>query len=94
MGEAKHRFKHRHERMARGAAGRFVALELNLREFEIPVAVFVPDKGVDGVGGYVETIVGISRRTSRTVFSSSLMIQRSTKENVIGLPAVAPMPQS
>ena len=59
MSEAQNRFEHRHERVTRGAAGRFVALELDFGELKVPVAVLVPDEGVDGIGGNVETIVGI-----------------------------------
>ena len=57
MSEAQNRFEHRHERVTRGAAGRFVALELDFGELKVPVAVLVPDEGVDGVGSNVETIV-------------------------------------
>ena len=59
MGQAQHGFQHAHQGAA-GAAllGLVAGLDLHLGQFQIPVAVLVPDEFVDGLGEQVEAVVG------------------------------------
>ena len=41
-----------------GAFRRWCEVEAEFDEFEVPVTEFAPEELVDGVGGFVETVVG------------------------------------
>ena len=59
VSQAKDRFQHANQRLTRTALRGFVALShLDLRQFEVPVTVLVPNEGVDGVGSVVKTPLG------------------------------------
>jgi hypothetical protein len=55
VGQAQHGFQHAHQGAAGAALLGFVAgLDLDLGDFQIPVAELVPDELVDGLGDEVE----------------------------------------
>jgi hypothetical protein len=57
--QAQHGFQCAHQRAAGAALLGFVAgLDLDLGDFQVPVAELVPDEFVDGLGEQVETVVG------------------------------------
>ena len=59
MREAQRGLQHAHQRAARAALLRFVALgELLLGDLDVPVAVLVPDEAVDRAGDVVEAVLG------------------------------------
>jgi hypothetical protein len=59
VGQAQDRFQRADQRAAGAALLGFVAgLDLDLGDFQIPVAELVPDELVDGLGNEVETVVG------------------------------------
>ena len=59
MGQAQHGFQ-RADQGPAGAAllGVVTGLDLDLGDFQVPVAELVPDELVDGLGDQVETVVG------------------------------------
>ena len=55
MRQAQHRFEHAQQRSTRCALLRFVTdLHLNFREFQIPIAIFVPSKFVHRARDQIE----------------------------------------
>ena len=57
VGEPQHRFQHPHQCAPRGALlGLAASLQLYLGQFEIPIAVFVPDEFVQSARGEVEAV--------------------------------------
>ena len=58
MSQAQRLLKNGNQCMAGSSLNSFVALvELDFRKFKIPVAVLVPNEGVDCVGSVIETVV-------------------------------------
>ena len=62
MGEAQNCFEHRDKGMTRSTLFGFRTAQLNFGKFHIPVAVLIPDEGIDGIGSIVEAIVLVSGR--------------------------------
>ncbi len=59
MSKAQHGFQHADQRPPRAALlGVVTGLDLDLGDFQIPVAELVPDKFVDRLGEQVEAVVG------------------------------------
>ena len=59
VGQAQHSFQRADQGPAGAALLCFVTgLDLDLGDFQVPVAELVPDEFVDGLGDQVETVVG------------------------------------
>ena len=83
MHQAQHRLEHAQQRAPGGALRRLGArLELHLGDLEVPVAVLVPDEGVDRLGDRVEPVLGEARATAASTRCSSPVIQRSAGEKL------------
>ena len=59
VSQTQHRFKHRDQGVARGALLSIIAVsKLHLGKLQVPVAVLIPNEGVDGVGGVIQAPFG------------------------------------